>query len=330
MPVFNNEHNFINIHRFGRSGNRLKLLVRMWNYLKFYGCTLLYLVAERPNRILYYETISSFPAIFFKNLFKKNTEIFIHYHEYTSPSEYESGMKLGKVFHKLERKIYPLAKWVSHTNEQRMHLFEKDLLPVRLSQLKILPNYPPRSWLAEPAFKNSNLLRVVYIGALSTETMFVKEFSSWVKQQRGFVSWDIYSYNVSPSTKEYLAEISEDVIKLKPGVCYSELPKILEQYDVGIILYRGHIENYIYNATNKLFEYHSCGLDVWYPSGMDGINQYARLDSIPKIVPINFELLSELDLRELKDHKNLPIKKSRFYCEDALKPLVSCLCGRSI
>lgn len=45
---------------------------------------------------------------------------------------------------------------------------------------------------------------------------------------------------------------------------YYELPKELIKYDIGLVLYKGHIPNYIYNVPNKVYEYLACGLQVWY------------------------------------------------------------------
>jgi hypothetical protein len=60
------------------------------------------------------------------------------------------------------------------------------------------------------------------------------------------------------------------------------LPQVLSQYDVGLILYRCRTLNFVYNATNKLFEYLVCGLDVWYPPCMLGLKTYARSTIAPR------------------------------------------------
>ena len=61
-------------------------------------------------------------------------------------------------------------------------------------------------------------------------------------------------------------------INFRGAISQSDFPLIISQYQIGLVLYKGHIPNYIYNAPNKLFEYLACGLDVWYPICMKGID----------------------------------------------------------
>ena len=44
-------------------------------------------------------------------------------------------------------------------------------------------------------------------------------------------------------------------VQFKGHINYDNLPTTLNKYQVGVILYKGHIPNYVYNAPNKLFEY---------------------------------------------------------------------------
>ena len=90
----------IHILRLGVSGSGMNPISRFWNYGVFFMGTFFYLVAKKPVRILYYETISSFPAWLYRKFFNKETEVLIHYHEYTSPEEYQAGMRLTWFFHK--------------------------------------------------------------------------------------------------------------------------------------------------------------------------------------------------------------------------------------
>ena len=144
---------------------------------------------------MYYETISSLPAYLYKRFFNKKAELYIHYHEYTTPAEYKNGMKLSRLFHGYEKWLYSRAKWVSHTNEYRMQMFIKDIEPVRIHQPKILANYPPKAWFHQSSTKRSQPLKLVYAGSLSMDTMYTREFAEWVETQNGKVTWHIYSFN---------------------------------------------------------------------------------------------------------------------------------------
>src|SRR5258706_7954864 len=117
--------------------------VRYINYFIFYLVTTIRLVASRPDVVLYYETLSAFPAILYKRIGRRNAALFIHYHEYTSPEEYRDSMALNRWLHKLEKKIYARAAWISHTNQDRMDRFLTDTGLRGLSSARLLPNFPP-------------------------------------------------------------------------------------------------------------------------------------------------------------------------------------------
>ena len=88
----------IKIIRIGRTFNRMGALTRYYNYLLFNIICFIKLIKLNPKKILYYETISSCPAFLYRKYFNSKVEVLIHYHEYTSPEEYKSGMKLVKFF----------------------------------------------------------------------------------------------------------------------------------------------------------------------------------------------------------------------------------------
>src|ERR1700712_613760 len=114
------------VKRYGVSGRKRSFLTGLWHYLYYYFATLCMLIKTRPVNVLYFDTISSFPAIIYKMLVPKS-RLFVHYNEYMSANEYQHGMFLVRWFHKLEKKIYRRTEWVSHTNLQRMKLFLTDM-----------------------------------------------------------------------------------------------------------------------------------------------------------------------------------------------------------
>lgn len=311
----------ISLIRIGRSSAMLPGVVRYLNYLVFYLSSLLVLIVSRPKRVLYFETISSWPAYIYKRYFNRTCEILIHYHEYTSREEYGKGMMINKYFHGLEKQIYPEALWVSHTNHFRMEMFKADISPRLLKNPQIVPNYPPRSWNLSPRDFEGSPVRIVYVGSLSLSTMYTTYFSEWVISMQGRVTWDIYSHNLAADVINYFDKLNTPCINLKQAVPYSDLPTVLALYHVGVVLYNGHIANYVYNAPNKLFEYLACGLDVWFPQVMLGSLKYVRDNMLPKILAFDFENLPTLSLRVTSDRQHT-VSAFTFFCEDALKPLI--------
>ena len=62
---------------------------------------------------------------------------------------------------------------------------------------------------------------------------------------------------------------------------------MLSNYDVGVILYKPLIDNFKYNAPNKLFEYLVCGLEVWFPGNLLGILPYQKAHPL-KVFALDF------------------------------------------
>ena len=311
----------IRILRLGRSGKELSAIVRYLNYLYFYTVALLVLIVKKPRAILYYETISSYPAYLYKKYLAAKTELFIHYHEYTSPTEYARGMRLVAYFHRKERQLYNQAVWISHTNEKRMELFREDEGLKGTKNIFILPNYPSRSWMraAKPVIEFP--VKIVYAGALSLDTMYTENFASWVISQNGKFVWDIYSSNITDEAMAFFKGLNASFIRLRDAVAYEKLAEILPGYDVGVILYNGHIPNYVFNAPNKLFEYIACGLDVWYPDVMQGCRPYDTVAMYPKVTALDFNDLNMVDVQELLNKKEFEYNRTGYFFENVLAGL---------
>ncbi len=305
----------IQIKRFGSLSDQ-RSFFRYLNYFIFYIRATWDLIVHRPKTVMYYETLSALPAIIYKKIFNKGSRLLVHYHEYTSPIEYQQGMKLNKWGHQLEKKTYPLYSWISHTNSERMkHFIEDDKLTTE-GNLNIFPNYPPLIWQKKQEKPiPGSAFRFVYVGALSLDTMFTKEFAEWIIGQEGKATWDIYSTNITEDSKKYLASLKGGFIRFHGGVDYFSLPGVLESYDAGVILYKGHIPNYVYNAPNKLFEYWACDLDVWFPENMKGSMPFVNTKSYPKIIAMNFEHLNDVNLDAVTNRSGLQYGASKFYCE---------------
>jgi len=321
---FTGKNKSVRIIRLGKSGPSASLWNRLYSYFVFNLVTLFQLLIKRPSGILYYETISAFAPLIYKKWFNRSVKIYVHYHEYTSPSEYENGMWQVKQFHKLEKKMYPLVNWISHTNENRMGLFESDNKGISLPGKQIMPNYPPPEWKEADGKKGTSVessVRVVYVGSMGLSTMYIKEFAGWVNDLKGKIHWDIYSYNAGEDVINFIKQLNCPFIRLLAPVDYYELPAVLRTYDVGIILYKGYAPNWIYNIPNKLFEYHVCGLDVWYPSDMISPDRYISENEFPQIKKLNFERLFDNDPDKLVNRANKNYRLHDFNADEVLEKL---------
>ncbi len=301
-------------------------LVRIKKYLEFNFYCLQSLIKFAPSEIIYFESYSAGPVYWYLRFFGKNTKLSIHYHEYSSPHWYENGMRLVRTYHIYEKKyLYKRADWISQTNSDRVNLFLKDLSEVPSQKMHVLPNYPPKHWSIgkKTLNKQCNILKTVYVGSLSLEATYIMEYCEWVIQQKGKVTFDIFSYNLHEDTRLFLNNLNSEFISFKnEGIEYEELPSLLRRYNVGVILYKGLTKNYIYNAPNKLFEYMACGLEIWFSSKMEGCFPYEKADS-PRIIAVDFNDLESDLLLSVKESKySSENEEFEFTADRALEPLI--------
>jgi hypothetical protein len=299
-----------------------KSILRLLKYFIFNLKSLFGLLFFKPSKIIYFESFSVWPVYVYKKYFNNSVDVLIHYHEYFSPYWYENGMRLVKYYHKLESKfLYENASWISQTNDDRMAMFLKDNEDVDLKICEILPNYPPINWTRNKLNSTTQKqIKTVYIGTLSLDYSYVKEYCNWVMSKNGDVVLDIYGYNYNKETLDYLNSLDSDYIHFnEAGVEYSEIPKLLENYDVGLILYKALTENFKYNAPNKLFEYLVCNLQVWYSDKMLGVKPY---DS-SRVISLDFESMCDFDYNsDFKSRFNDKLN-DQYTANNALKTLIN-------
>lgn len=273
------------------SANRM---IRLVGYFLFNLRCLITLILKRPQIVMYFETLSSWAPVFYKQHINNKVELFIHYHEYSSAKEYEEGMIMNRKYHQKELGIYPKATWVSHTNQQRLNLFLADLKLDHLPGQQIMPNYPPLQWKKSKikTRRSTERIRFVYIGALSFDTTYVKEFAEFISRHTSAFTWDIYTDNYADNISDFFTKLNAENINFYRGVSYDQLPELLAGFDIGLILYRGTTLNFTFNAPNKYFEYRICGLNIAFPFEMKGLIPFEMPTANPWVRKLDFNHLN--------------------------------------
>lgn len=301
-------------------------LLQYFNYFSYYFSTLVLLLWHKPNVVLYIETLSSWPALIYKKIRGKKVKLMVHYHEYTEPARYDSGMLLSRIMHKMEKKMYSRFSWISHTNPVRMQMFKNDcnLNDIDNEVFKIIPNYPSRSWLKNETINidTNRIKKMVFVGSLGYKNMYLQEMIDFLDLHSDEFSLDVYSYNIDNKAKTTLLECKNKNIKFFGGCDYHSLPEILKTYDIGLVIYKPFSLNTINAVSNKVFEYLACGLDVWYSSDMTYTHEYERLNFYPKIVSVDFTELNSFDYKNALNHENLPFKASEYFYENIYPQMV--------
>jgi hypothetical protein len=307
------------IRRFGSITNGK--IVLWFSYLLYNCSALLLLLYRRPSKVLYYESLSAFPAYMYKRYINRNAKVFIHYHEYTSVAEYAQSSIIERAFHKLEKYLYSNSVWISHTNKIRLNKFLTDNELKFNSEIHhFLPNYTLAQWgkQNEP-WQKGELLKIVYVGyALDERSTFIREFVNWLKSTNLMIEFDVFLVKPSSLCSDLIGQFNSVNVQLQHAIPYKDLPNILQKYHIGVILYRGLNENYQFNAPNKLFEYLQCGLDVWYPKVMQGIVDYDTIDT-PKVIGLDMTQLSQMCLETLLENSKFSLQTYSF--EEVYRPL---------
>jgi hypothetical protein len=286
----------------------------------------------RPDVVLSVEPHSALAVWLHRNLFGRRARLLIQHYEYYSDDDYlRPGNRLLRLNRLFERSLLKQADRVTQTNPDRLRLFAADHPYLRSGQLSVWPNYPPPSWFGSAErpwpVDPTGPLKLVVAGAVSLRDTYIGPLVEWItSSHQTACTLDIYSSSCDTETETWLQSRTCDRLRLHPsGVPYSELPQVLRTFDVGLILYRCRTLNFVYNASNKLFEYLTCGLDVWYPPCMLGVAPYARSTAAPRVLETDFDNLQTLDLSPRQTRSHLPTIRWTTTCEDALEPLLELL-----
>jgi hypothetical protein len=297
-------------------------VIRLLGYYHYNIRTFLKLILYSPEIIVYYESYSAMPVYWYMKVFGRNRTLWMHSHEYFPPDWYETGMKTVRLYHKREVEyLYNRANGLSQTNEFRIEYFLKDYPFLIPGKLHALPNFPPKNWCDFQRNINeiSHPIKTIYIGSISVRATYIKEYCEWVIQLNGQVLFDVITNGVDKETQVYINSISSPYIKFNiTGIEYKTIPQKIasNEYHVGVILYKGLYLNTAWCASNKLFEYLACGLDVWFTKDMPGTYPYITEKTYPKVLKVDFNNLQNFDLESAISHENLDYKPSTYNCEE--------------
>jgi hypothetical protein len=276
--------------------------------------------------LMYFESLSCPPIWFY--LFcspSSKRRVFAHFHEYFSIEEYAQQSFLERWGRRLESKVFHKYSWISHTNSDRLSFFQKEYPTLSSKNLRVMPNYPPLSWLRKPELSKTRTTKLIYIGSISFASFYLRELIDWLLSMKGMFSCDFYSLNAKSAEINFINSLPNEIASFKGAVPYDDLPKILPQYQVGIVMYKIASKNMIFNAPNKLFEYLACGLDVWFSNTLLSTYKYETKDTYPKVVKVDFTNLAFFDVESAISKEGLRYKNPSFVMEDVYEDLYKSL-----
>jgi len=251
------------IYRFGEvSANPI---VRYSSYLYYNLLSSLILLFSKVGHVTAFESLSVFP-LWLRMKLRPSSKAHLHFHEYLSEPERMASSGYMKFLYKLEDSLLNNCT-CSQTNEDRKRLFLEDKPFLKPEKVEVRPNMPPKSWWNKfGQFKKPSTdgkIRLVHVGACDNKTMYVKEVLDWVKSNPDTLELTFISQQLDDATKAIILSYKCSTICIQAPVNYYELPQELMKYDIGLVLYRGVIDNHRFSVPNKVYEYLTCGLKVF-------------------------------------------------------------------
>lgn len=243
----------------------------------------------------------------------------IHYHEFESKAERQSASDYSKFLYFLEKRLFLNAIWVSQTNIDRKQKFQKSYPQLCEKQLRVFPNYPSKNWgetLKNKKTENSEIVKFIHVGSLGNKTTYISEFVEWIQMQNGRATLTMVSQNIENFVRDLVDK--NQWITLIENVPYQELPKVINEYHVGVVLYKGHIPNFVYNVPNKVNEYLACGLNVWYSDVLISTQTFAEENPLYPLFSVDFSKGKDLLAPKFSSE---PFEFKHWH-EEAVQPLI--------
>lgn len=264
-------------------------------YIMFNILSLIKLLIIKPNIILVYETLSILPAFWYSYFGK--CQVHIHYHELTSSEEINKSSSYYRYLVSKEKELLKLNNVsVSQTNSDRAKIWAK-FFDYNFKMVHVFPNFPPIEWykmsksLREKSIKKTDgTVRLVHIGSLGLESIYLKEILEFVVESDSLYTIDFYTNTLTGDGIDLVRQYENKYlnISIKNRIDYFDIPIVLANYDIGLCMYKGHIPNYIYNVPNKIVEYLICGLKVWYSNDLITTTTFVEQNKINGIKKIDF------------------------------------------
>lgn len=331
--VPNDDVAFMEVRRPEYPGVTCGSLKRLFKFLRWHFRVGRDLARWKPDVIFSIEPHSALAVWIYYCFYGGKANLLVHHHEYYSRADYRRpGNRTLRINHFFEvRFLLQRAGWVSQTNRERLGMMRKDYASVTAAKANIWPNYPPCDWgkgserqvVDETEERSEVTLRLLCVGSLSFEDTFIREVVEWVKRSAPKVSLHICGHNVKVEVWRWIESLGVNHITMNQSGCaYDRLPAVLSQFDVGLVLYKGNTQNFVYNVPNKVMEFLYCGLEVWFPPEMKGMRLFREENDGLALREVDFKRMDNFEIGSLGRSE---LDRERFSAESAMAPVIDFL-----
>lgn len=237
------------------------------SYFHFALKVRLELVSNDFDVFLVYEAVSYYLAM--PRFWNKKLFVALHFHEYRSIEEIKitskfEGLADSWTARKLER-----LDWVSHATKLRSQAYSK-IHGVDVNTLHNFPNFRPIQGNRPKRLDGQIQIRVVFLGTINLAHPVLKKMQECVNYSKNIdltLIGSIHQNDIPQSWKSPMFHF--------PGrINYEEVKGSLTHFDIGLIHYTAHSENFKLGVPNKFFEYQYARLPVLYDAAMQGVTHF--------------------------------------------------------
>lgn len=228
------------------------------------------ILEQQPDVVIVHDNL----ALYSLHLVLKFTTVqsLLWYHNHDIPQitnirKYSIGWWAAKV----DNSVFPKLHLFTLPTNERLKFFPIELLSC--SPL-VIPNYPLKSYVErfKRPLKTHDQLRIIYQGEI-TFSHGILEIIAILKEKK-INGKSIHLTLIGNIDKDFEIELhksitsfnAEDAVTIKPRVPYSDLIKETVKHHIGLAAITPTGINYetAGTASNKIYEYASCGLAVLY------------------------------------------------------------------
>jgi glycosyltransferase involved in cell wall biosynthesis len=237
---------------------------QLWLYIKhfWFSWKVARLISKGDAAIVYCFSIHALMTGVFLKMLKPNVKMVFDSNELFIECFQHKVKKL--IWLPVQRLGVKFCDLVIHAESNRLKYYLENHggRDKRHEVLENFPNYR-KGMLAKMPQKGERV-RVIYFGILGRDR-YTLELANIFHELDNY-DLDIVGYFAEKSVEDEVMALLEKSgktnVRVLPGVHYTEMPKLLEDYHIGIALYQNTNVNNYYCAPNKVYDYLMNGLCV--------------------------------------------------------------------
>ena len=218
---------------------------------------------------LLYEAVGFYLAI--PRFWSKKLFVALHFHEYRSKKESKKSSRFERLADNWSASNLRRANWVSQATELRSEAYSKEHR-VQVNTLHNFPSFRPVGKMRYRRDIGQTQIRIVFLGTLDLDHPVLEKMRECVSYSKSMEMTLIGSIKDDKIPSSWMSP----QFHFAGRIHYNEILEKLNEFDIGVIHYAAHSENFRLGVPNKFFEYQYAQLPVLYDVSMQGIEHFSK------------------------------------------------------